>query len=147
MCPFRFYPKAVGKIIKSCTRPSFAGRAKHRGSGAETRSSKSHIGVHGNEIADEMAKKGARERVDVFQVTEGGIRQKIKKWRRDVRQVEGFGKEKGREPSVQALRKGSRNRGPPGFCLRRVEGAAERGLGGRGSHVHGEEVARLERSR
>ena len=55
---------------------------------------KSHIGVHGNEITDEMAKKGAQERVGVLQVTEGGIRQKIKKWRRDVRQVEGFGKGK-----------------------------------------------------
>ena len=55
---------------------------------------KSHIGVHGNEIADEMAKKGAQERVDVLQVTEGGVRQKVKKWRRDVRQVEGFGKGK-----------------------------------------------------
>ena len=55
---------------------------------------KSHIGVHGNEIADEMAKKRAQERAETLQVTEGGIRQKIKKWRIDVRQVEGFGKGK-----------------------------------------------------
>ena len=41
-----------------------------------------------------MAKKGAEMRADVVQVTEGGIRQKIKKWRREVRQVEGFGKGK-----------------------------------------------------
>ena len=55
---------------------------------------KSQIMVYGNEIADGMAKKGAQKRVDVLQVTEGGIRQKIKKWKREVRQVKGFGKRK-----------------------------------------------------
>ena len=53
---------------------------------------KSHIGIHGNERVDEMAKKGAEKRVDVLQVTEGGIWQKIKRWRKEVRQVEGFGR-------------------------------------------------------
>ena len=55
---------------------------------------KSHIGFHGNEMADGMAKEGAEKRADVLQVTEGGIRQNIKKWRKEARQVEGFGKGK-----------------------------------------------------
>ena len=55
---------------------------------------KSHIGIHGNEMADGMAKKGAKKGADTLQVTEGGIRQKIKGWRKEERQVEGFGKGK-----------------------------------------------------
>ena len=53
---------------------------------------KSHIGLHGNEMADGMAKK--EEQTDTLQVTEGGIRQKIKGWRKEERQVEGFRKGK-----------------------------------------------------
>ena len=50
---------------------------------------KSHIGIQGNERA-EMAKTGAGTRAEVLQVTEGGIRQKIKEWRKEVRQVNGY---------------------------------------------------------
>ena len=53
---------------------------------------KSHIGIHGNEMADRMAKEGAGKDADILQVTEGGIRQEIKGWRREERQVVGFGK-------------------------------------------------------
>ena len=35
---------------------------------------KSHIGIEGNERADEMARAAAAKKSDVFQVTEGGIR-------------------------------------------------------------------------
>ena len=52
----------------------------------------SHIGIRGNMRADEMTNKGAEKRVDVLQLMEGGIQQKIKRWRKEARQVEGFGK-------------------------------------------------------
>ena len=55
---------------------------------------KSHIGIHGNEMADGMAKKGAEKGADTLQVTEGGIRQKTKRGRKKERQVVGFGKGK-----------------------------------------------------
>ena len=55
---------------------------------------KSHIGIHRNEMADGMAKEGAEKVADILQVMEGGIRQKIKGWRKEERQVAGFGKGK-----------------------------------------------------
>ena len=55
---------------------------------------KSHIGIHGNEMADGMAKKGAKKGAEILQVTEGGIRQKVKGWRKEERQVVGYGKGK-----------------------------------------------------
>ena len=69
---------------------------------------KSHIGIHENEMTDGMAKEGAKKNAmmdgmvkegaeknaEALQVTEGGIRQKIKGWRREERQVPGFGKRK-----------------------------------------------------
>ena len=45
-------------------------------------------------MADRMAKKGAEKGAEVLQVTEGGIRQKVKSWRKEERQVAGFGKGK-----------------------------------------------------
>ena len=92
---------------------------------------KSHIGIHGNEKADEMAKTGAEKRVNVLQVTEGGIRQKIKRWRKEAIQVEGFGRGKvlswarrtatnysqlrANKGALQAWRFKIRNRRPPSF--------------------------------
>ena len=55
---------------------------------------KAHIGIHGNEMVDRMAKKGAEKGAEILQVTEGGIRQKVKSWRKEERQVAGFGKGK-----------------------------------------------------
>src|SRR5258705_7584119 len=55
---------------------------------------KAHIGIHGNEMADGMAKEGAERGGGSLQVTEGGICQKIKGWRKEERQVVGFGKGK-----------------------------------------------------
>ena len=55
---------------------------------------KSHISIHRNEMADGMAKEGAEMGARILQVTEEGIRQKIKGWRREERQVVGFGKGK-----------------------------------------------------
>ena len=55
---------------------------------------KAHIGIHGNERADKMVKKGAEKGAETLQVTEGGIRQKGKSWRKEERQVAGFGKGK-----------------------------------------------------
>ena len=55
---------------------------------------KAHIGIHGNEMADRMAKKGAEKGAEILQVTEGGIQQKVKSWRKEERQVAGFGKGK-----------------------------------------------------
>ena len=55
---------------------------------------KAHIGIHGNEMADRMAKKGAEKGAEILQVTKGGIRQKVKDWRKVKRQVAGFGKGK-----------------------------------------------------
>ena len=73
---------------------------------------KSHIGViHRNERADEIAKKGPEKRVDVLQVTEGGIRQKIKRWRKEARQVEGFGKGKVMATNYSGQIKGPFKRG------------------------------------
>ena len=45
-------------------------------------------------MADRMAKKGAEKGAEILQVTEGGIRQKVKSWRKEERQVAGFGKGK-----------------------------------------------------
>ena len=39
-----------------------------------------------------MARAGAAKKSDVLQVTEGGIRQKIKGWRKEARVVNGYGK-------------------------------------------------------
>ena len=39
---------------------------------------RSHIGIEGNERVDEMAKNGAERSVEVLQVIEVGIGQKIK---------------------------------------------------------------------
>ena len=55
---------------------------------------KAHIGIHGNEMADRMAKKGAVKGAEILQVTKGGIRQKVNNWRKEERQVPGFGKGK-----------------------------------------------------
>ena len=55
---------------------------------------KAHIGIHGNKMADNMAKKGAEKGAGTLQVTEGGIWQKGKSWRKEARQVAGFGKGK-----------------------------------------------------
>ena len=41
-----------------------------------------------------MAKEGAGKGARTLQVTEGGVRQKVKGWRREERQVVGFGKGK-----------------------------------------------------
>ena len=59
---------------------------------------KSYIGIHGNEMADKMAKKGAEKGADILQVMEGGIQQKIKGWRKEEKGREAGGriwKEKG----------------------------------------------------
>ena len=53
---------------------------------------KSHIGIEGNERADNMVRAGAAKKSDVLQVTEGGIRQKIKGWRKEARVVNGYGR-------------------------------------------------------
>ena len=45
-------------------------------------------------MADGMAMEGAEKRAEVLQVTEGGIRQKVKNWRKEARQVERFRKGK-----------------------------------------------------
>ncbi|KAF8461973.1 hypothetical protein BDZ91DRAFT_735495 [Kalaharituber pfeilii] len=51
---------------------------------------KAHIGIAGNEKADEWAKKGT-----VMQgkevATGSGVRQRVKAWRKEKRKVEGFG--------------------------------------------------------
>ena len=44
-------------------------------------------------MADGRA-EGAEKRAEVLQITEGGIRQKVKRWRKEARQVEVFGKGK-----------------------------------------------------
>ena len=45
-------------------------------------------------MADGMAKKGAERGAETLQMTEGGIRQKVKGWRKEERQAVGFGKGK-----------------------------------------------------
>ena len=46
---------------------------------------KSHIGIERDERADEVARAAAGKRSEVLQVTEGGIRQRFKEWRKEVR--------------------------------------------------------------
>ena len=73
-----------------------------------------------------MAKAGAEKRADVLQVTEGGIRQKVKRWRREARQVEGFGKGKvmswARRPGHELLPTQDKQRGPPSVALQDRKG-------------------------
>ena len=55
---------------------------------------KSHAGIKGNEMADRQARKGAGMKTQGGQVTEGGIRQKVKECRREAGQAIGYGKGK-----------------------------------------------------
>ncbi|KAF8462027.1 hypothetical protein BDZ91DRAFT_850796 [Kalaharituber pfeilii] len=52
---------------------------------------KAHIGITGNEKADEQAKKGTAKKGREV-VTGSGVCQRIKAWRKERREVEGYGK-------------------------------------------------------
>ena len=98
--------KKAGKKGKARTRDlkklmEVLGQREREGAAVALGWVKSHIGIEGNEKAGEMAKAGAERSSEMLQVTEGGIRQKIKMWRQkikmwryEVREVKGYGKGK-----------------------------------------------------
>ena len=64
---------------------------------------KAHVGVAGNERADEMAKEGCRAAIGDPQVTEGGVRALWKRLRAGERKVVGLGAGKTTQCGRRAL--------------------------------------------